>query len=174
MATPHARIQGNPAARLTIFEYSDFQCPACAHIQPTVQRILELYKGKIRLVFKYYPLTMMHKNALGAAHAAQCAAEQNQFWPYGDELFAKQTQWATLADPTTSFMAIAQDAKLDTVRYATCVADPSKEAIILADVQEGKARQVSATPTFFVGDQRLLGGFFEADGARTIERELRK
>src|SRR5579862_6338053 len=66
--TPAARQTGDPHAPVVIVEYSDFQCPSCAHIQPTVHNFLQVYKGKIRLVFKYFPLTHIHRNALPAAH----------------------------------------------------------------------------------------------------------
>lgn len=174
LATPKARQLGDPSAPVIILEYSDFQCPACARAVPVVKSFLDMYKGKIRIAFKYFPLRTIHPNALASAHAAQCAAEQNQFWPYGDKLFETQPQWAPLTNPTTHFMAIAQDLHLDAAKFSSCFADPAREKIIEADAQEGKARNVNATPTFFVGDQRLVGGVFDADGARAIERELRK
>ena len=101
----------------------------CAHIQPALHQLLDTYKGKVRLAYKYFPLTTMHKNALPSAHAAQCAAEQNQFWAYEDQLFQTQPQWAVLADPTTSYVAIAQDgASRHESRFNACYADPSKLA----------------------------------------------
>lgn len=173
-ATPRARIEGDSHAPLTIVEYSDFQCPSCARIQPTLSAFLDTYKGKIRLAYKYFPLTMMHKNAMAAAHAAQCAAEQNKFWPFQDQLFATQGEWENLSDPTTNFMAIGAQAQLDPTAFGACYTDPSRLQIIQKDMAEGQAREVNATPTFFVGDERLVGGVFATDGARAIERELRK
>ena len=173
LATPSARQEGDPNAKVLLVEYSDFQCPMCAHIQPTLNQFMDTYKGKIRLAYKYFPLNM-HKNALPSSHAAQCAAEQNQFWPYKDQLFQTQAQWATLADPTTSYMAIAQTVHLDMNRFAACYADPSKMAEVEQDRAEGEARQINATPTLFIGDERLVGSYIETDGARMIERELRK
>src|SRR5437773_10245188 len=76
LATPKARQLGDPHAPVLLVEYSDFQCPMCARVQPTLHQFLELYKGKVRLAYKYFPLKM-HKNAVVAAHAAECAAEQN-------------------------------------------------------------------------------------------------
>ena len=71
-------------------------------------------------------------------------------------------------------MAIAQDVKLDIPKFRACYADPSRLAAIEKDAQEAQARQVTATPTFFVGGERLVGQVFASDGARTIEKELRK
>ena len=108
------------------------------------------------------------------AHAADCAAIQDRFWPYHDRLFQSQKDWAPLLDPTTSFMAIAQEAKLDIPRFKACYADPSRIPIIEQDAFEAQARQVTATPTFFIGDERLVGMVLASDGARTIEKALRQ
>jgi protein-disulfide isomerase len=172
LAAPKARQTGDPKAKVVIVEYSDFQCPSCAMLQPTVHQFLDVFKGKIRVIYKYYPLKM-HKNAMPAAHAADCAAAQDQFWPYHDQLFKTQTAWAPLADATTSFMAIAQDVKLDIPKFTACYTDPSRVAAIEQDVKEAQARQVAATPTFFIGDERLVGTVFATDGARAINRALR-
>jgi protein-disulfide isomerase len=174
LSVPPARQLGPSSASVTIFEYSDFQCPSCSHAQEPLHRLMDAYKGIVRLAYKYFPLKM-HKNAMPAAHAAECAAAQNKFWPFHDQLFQTQNAWGPLTDPTTSFMAIAQSSQLDIPVFTTCYADPSRMGAIQDDMAEGNRREVKATPTFFIGDTRLVGGGpLEGDGARTIERELRK
>jgi len=173
-AAPKERQIGEPGAKVVIVEYSDFQCPSCAHIEPTIHQLMDIYKGKVRFIYKYYPLTKIHKNAMPAAHAAECAAAEKQFWPYHDRLFQTQMAWENLQDPTTSFMAIAQDVKLDIPTFQSCYADPSRLAPIELDAKEAQDRQVTATPTFFVGDERLVGEVFATDGARVIDREIRQ
>ena len=173
LATPPARQIGDPKARVAIVEYSDFQCPTCARVEPTIRQFLDLYKGKIRFIYKYFPLKM-HPNALPAARAADCAADQKQFWPYHNRLFETQMSWSTLPNPTTSFMAIAGEVKLDIPKFAACFADPSRVMMIEKDLKEGVGRQVNATPTFFIGDERLVGPVFVTDGARAIEKALRQ
>ncbi len=174
LATPKSRQTGDPHAPVTIVEYSDFQCPSCAKMQTTVHNLLQTYQGKIRVMYKYYPLIKIHKNAMAAAQAAECAADQNQFWPFEDQLFATQDAWKDLQNPTTSYLAIALPLKIDVARFQTCLNDPLKIPIIEHDAAEARDRQVTATPTFFVGDERLVGGVFATDGARAIEKELRK
>jgi protein-disulfide isomerase len=174
LAAPQARQLGDPKAKVVIVEYSDFECPMCARIEPTIHQIMDIYKGKTRLIYKYYPLTRIHQNAMPAAHAAECAAAQGRFWPYHDRLFETQTAWASLQDPTTSFMAIAQEVNLDLSKFSACRADPQREIPIEQDVKEAQERQVTATPTFFVGDERLVGQVFATDGARTLDREIRQ
>ena len=78
LASPKARQKGDPKAKVVIVEYSDFQCPSCARMSPVAQQFLDLYKGKVRLIYKYYPLIKIHKNAMPAAHAAECAAADGQ------------------------------------------------------------------------------------------------
>jgi len=173
LATPPARQIGDPKAKVVIVEYSDFQCPTCAHVEPAIRQFLDIYKGKIRLIYKYFPLKM-HPNAMPAARAADCAADQKQFWPYHNRLFDTQMSWATLSNPTTTFMAIAQEVKLDIPKFTGCYADPSRVAMIEQDLKEGVERQVNATPTFFIGDERLVGQVMATDGARTIEKALRQ
>jgi protein-disulfide isomerase len=174
MAAPQTRQTGDSHAKVVIVEYSDFQCPSCALVEPTIHSLLDTYKGKIRFIYKYYPLTKIHPNAMPAAHAAECAGDQKQFWPYHDRLFAAQISWAPLPDPTTSFTAIAQDVKLDIPKFTSCYADPSRLTMIEQDAKEAVAREVTATPTFFVGDDRLVGQVFMTDGARAVEKALRQ
>lgn len=173
LATPKARRTGAPNAKVVIVEYSDFQCPTCANIEPTIHQFLEMYKGKIAFIYKYYPLTKIHPNSMAAAHTAECAALQDKFWPVHDKLFQTQLSWAPLKDPTTSFMAIAQGASLDMSQFQSCYADPTKTGPIEQDALEAQQRLVTATPTFFVGDDRLVGTVFATEGARTIERAIR-
>ena len=174
LATPQSRQLGALSSKVLIVEYSDFQCPMCANIFPTVHQMLDLYKGKVRFAYKYYPLTTIHKNAMSSAHAAECAAEQDKFFPYADGLFQHQREWAPLLDPTTWYAALADQGRLKRSTFDACLRDPSKETIIKQDADEARARQVNATPTFIIGDERLVGGLFASDGARTIEKELRK
>jgi protein-disulfide isomerase len=174
LAAPKTRQTGDAKAKVTIVEYSDFQCPSCASVDPTVHQYLQIYKGKIRLIYKYYPLVKIHKNAMSSAHAAECAADQNHFWPYHDRLFQTQLSWSGLEDPTTSYMAIAQEVSLNIPKFQACYTDPTKVKVIEQDALEAQAHQISATPTFIIGDDRLVGAQVVSDGARFIERALRR
>jgi protein-disulfide isomerase len=130
LSVPPARQKGPSSARVVIFEYSDFQCPSCSHAQEPLHHLMDLYQGKVRLAYKYFPLTNVHRNAIPAAHAAECAAAQNKFWPFHDQLFQTQVAWGPLSNPTTSFMAIAQSSQLDIPAFSACYAKKiSKKAI---------------------------------------------
>lgn len=172
--TPKTRQKGDPKAKIVITEYSDFQCPSCANIQPTLHQLLEAHAGEVRLAYKYYPLERIHRNALPAAHAAECAADQNQFWPYHDELFARQKIWSALPDPTSSFLTLAADLRLDSQRFADCLKDESKRLAIKIDQVEGDKQLVESTPTFFIGDERYVGKVFAVEADRAIQRAARR
>jgi len=80
-------ITGTANASITIIEYSDFQCPFCKRFYPTTQQVLKDYQGKVRLVYRHFPLTQIHPYAQAMAEASECAAEQGKFWEYVDALF---------------------------------------------------------------------------------------
>ncbi len=91
-----APVQGAANAKVTIVEFSDFQCPFCERAFPTINQIMSEYKGKVKLVYKHFPLTSIHPYAQPAALAAECAREQNKFWDFHDLLFQNQNTWVNL------------------------------------------------------------------------------
>ena len=96
IALGDAQVKGDKNAKVTIIEYSDFQCPFCQKSFMTMNQILNDYKGKVRLAYKHLPIQSIHPNAQIAAEAAECAGEQNKFWEYHDTLFNKQQEWSSL------------------------------------------------------------------------------
>lgn len=155
-------IAGNPVlgpdnALVTIIEFSDYQCPYCRQVQPALKRILTEYEGKVKLVFRDFPLRNIHPQAQKAAEAAHCAGEQQKFWPYHDKLFASTS--LQLED----LKKYAQELELNTEHFATCL-DSNKHAHgIDEDMQAGQQVGVSATPSFFVNG-------FPLSGAASYER----
>ncbi len=89
-------IRGDKNAKITIVEFSDFQCPFCEKVFPTVEQVLKEYNGKIKLVYRHYPLVTIHPRAQIAAEAAECAKDQGKFWEFHDQLFAQQADWSSL------------------------------------------------------------------------------
>lgn len=92
----NANTQGNPNAKVTIIEYSDFQCPYCEQAFPTVKKILKDYGDKIYFAYKQFPLTSIHPHAEKTAEISLCAADQGKFWQMHDALFGSQGDWAGL------------------------------------------------------------------------------
>ncbi len=92
----NGQTKGPADAKITLVEYSDFQCPYCSRAEPTVEQLLKDYEGKIRLVYKEYPLTQIHPNAFAASEFALCAGDQGKYWEAHDLLFTNQAEWSSL------------------------------------------------------------------------------
>jgi protein-disulfide isomerase len=152
-----ARTRGEAGAPVTIVEYSDFECPACRVAEPPLRQIMELYKGKVRLIFKHFPLEMMHHTARFAAQSAQCASKQGKFWELHDLLYDKQPDWAQAQDPRAALLKLAATVKLDPKELEACSSAKETNAAIDADVQDGNDRFVYSTPTFFIDGKRFVG-----------------
>jgi protein-disulfide isomerase len=158
--------KGPATAAVEIVEFSDFQCPYCLAAHPTVQKLLETYGDRVRLVYRNFPLAN-HPNARPAAEAAQCANEQGQFWAYHDRLFANPSQ---LND--ADLKRHAAELRLDTSRFNACVDSHKYKDIVDADLKAGQDAGVSGTPAFFINGRELTGAQpFEAF-RRIIDEEL--
>jgi len=165
-------IIGNPNAPITIIEFSDFQCPFCArfHIQ-TLPLILEQYieQGKVKLVFRDFPIQSIHPNALPASVAAECANEQGKFKEMHDMLFDNQNQWSKqeTADALSLFSSYAIEIQLDQEAFDSCLTSGKYIEEIRKDLDDGRDYGVSGTPGFFVGNELI--GFVELKGAQPFE-----
>ncbi|MDE2490468.1 MAG: DsbA family protein [Elusimicrobia bacterium] len=170
---PAFRQDGPADAPVVVAEFSDFQCPACLAAEPTVRQLRAYYKGRLRFVFKHFPLRM-HEWARPAAIAAECAGRQGRFWPYHDMLYDHQDQWTN--DKYDSFLTgYAKKVGLDLPAWQACRKDPSAAAAVQADVREGDDAWVTGTPTFFINGKRFVGKLQLAElGTLWIDRELKK
>jgi len=148
-------VMGSDSAPVEVVEYSDFECPFCARFanlqMPAVRRQL-IETGLVRWRFRDFPLPG-HPYSRYAAHAAQCAGEQNRFWEMHDALFADHSWAQTGKNPRGLFNSMAQRVGLDMGAYAACMAANRYAARIEASRLEGEARGVGGTPTFFVNGQ---------------------
>lgn len=145
-------ILGNKDAKVTIVEFSDFECPFCSHAADAVHEVEKKYAGKVRVVFRDFPLSF-HANAKAAAIAANCAKEQDKFWPFHDQLFKNQK-----ALEPTAFKTYARVAGLDGEKFDTCLASNPYAAEVEKDVKDGEALGVEGTPTFFVNGRPVTAG----------------
>ena len=165
-------IIGNPDAPITIIEFSDFQCPFCArfHIQ-TLPLILEEYieQGKVKLVFRDFPIQSIHPNALPASVAAECANEQGKFKEMHDLLFNNQNEWnkQETADALSSFSQYATKIQLEQETFDSCLTNGKYIEEIKKDLDDGRDYGVSGTPGFFVGNDQI--GYVELKGAQPFE-----
>jgi len=145
-------IRGDFNAPITLVEFSDFECPFCARHFPTLNEILREYQGKVRLVYKHFPLPF-HPNAQKAAEASECAAEQGKFWEYHDKLFENFSEGYSLE----KFKQWAKDLGLDSDRFDNCLNSGKYSQKVQKDIQEGNQKGVEGTPATFVNGQLISG-----------------
>jgi predicted DsbA family dithiol-disulfide isomerase len=157
--------KGSANPRVTIVEFSDFECPFCNQVQSTLKQIMEGYGRDVRLVFKHLPLDG-HRNAFPAARAAYCAAQQDRFWQFHDALFSAQD----LSPP--ALQKIASDLGLGQERFQTCLNSEQSRAAILKDLEAAKLFRIDSTPSFIVNGKLIKGAVSFTDFQRIIEQEL--
>lgn len=166
--SPDAPAEGPADAPVTVVEFSDFQCPFCARVNPTIEKMMKNYQGKVRLVYRQFPLTNIHPNAMRAAEASLCAKEQDKFWQMHDAMFANQG--ALSAD---GLKATAAKLGMDSDKFNQCLDSNKYQDAVLADRQAGAAVGVRGTPALFVNGQPVSGGAVAYEKlAGIIDREL--
>ena len=159
---------GPANAPITIVEFSEFQCPYCAKVQPTLKKLKERYGDKIRIVFRNFPLPR-HDDAPKAAEAASCADEQGKFWEMHDKLFANTSK---LQVP--DLKRYAAELGLETARFDQCLDTGKYTARWLADKKDASNYGVSGTPAFFINGRMISGAVPYDDFVFIIEEELQR
>ncbi len=178
LVRPDSYSLGPADARVTVVEFLDPECEACAAFSPVVKKLLKDYEGRIRLVVRYMPL---HPNSLAAATFTEGAGEQGKYWQAQEMLFQKQPEWGTKHGPqataekvdiTALFRKYAMELGLDLDKMDTAFTENRYQAKIQRDLNDGRSLGVRQTPTFFVNGRRLAR-FSEADLRALIDDELR-
>ncbi len=142
---------GSAKAPVTLVVFSDFQCPFCSRLEPTLKQVEQAYGAKVRLVWKHQPLPM-HPNAMPAALAAEAAREQGKFWPMHDKLFESQQQ---LSDAT--YERIATEVGLDVARWRSAYASAKYRARVEEDMRQAAQLGIDGTPTMVVNGEKVVG-----------------
>jgi len=175
MITKDAKqVKGQEGARVTIVEFTDYQCPYCArYVEEAYQEIMKQYleKGQVKYILRDLPLPF-HANAVPAAVAARCAGQAGKYWEMHDKLFGSQEEWSSLTPPTDKFVAYAGALGLDTGKFRSCLADPAIKTEVEADGEMASKIGASGTPTFFVNGKALVGAQPFASFKELIEAEL--
>lgn len=142
--TDKDHIRGDKNAPVTLIEYSDFECPFCERFTPTVDQVMADYKGKVRLVYRHFPLSF-HPESEPAAEASECAAEQGKFWEYHDKLFANQESLGA-----TYYPQLAKELGLNVGKFNDCLASDRMLVVVRAQYQGGATAGVNGTPGSFI------------------------
>jgi len=162
-----ARLRGDPHAPVMIVEFSDFQCPFCRKLQPTLKNLLAKYNGKISLAYRDFPLRGMHGAAELGAESSRCAGEQGRFWEYHDLLFANPEK----LNPS-SLLELARGLKLDDRQFESCLSSGKHRAAVENDLQDGIHAGVMGTPAIFINGTLLRGAQPQSAFEEAIESEL--
>src|SRR6266705_3000471 len=162
-----ARLRGDPKAPVVIVEFSDFQCPYCQAVAPTLKKLLLKYEGRVSLAYLDLPLRDIHPQAQSAAEASRCAGEQGKFWEYHDLLFANQSK---LDRP--GLIEHARKLQLDDKRFEACLTGGKFRTAVSSDAQDGMRAGVNGTPAFFINGRFLSGNQPQDAFEKAIEAEL--
>jgi protein-disulfide isomerase len=152
---------------VTIEEFGDYQCPPCGTLHPELKKIAAEYGSKVNMIFRNFPLTTNHKNALAAAQAAEAARLQGHFDEMHDRIYEHQADWKDLPDPRDLFATYAKDIRLDLKRFAQDREGTEVQQKIAFDQQTGMARGVTGTPTVFVEGRQMKPEVTNLEGIRS-------
>ncbi len=166
-----SHTKGNAAASVSLVEYSDFQCPACAQFYPVVNEIMDQYGDRIAFEYKHFPLISIHPNAMGAAKAAEAAGQQGKFFEMHDKLFENQSVWSNSANPTAFFLTYAEELSLDVELFKRHLKSAMIENSIEDSFNAARDLGLSGTPTFYLNGTQMEFSTF-ADFRSQIEAAL--
>ena len=165
-------VRGPATAPITIVEYSDYQCPYCARVNPTLDRVRQSYGDRVRLVFKDFPLPI-HPEAPKASEAAYCAGDQGKYWEMHDRLFANQQMLQVPA-----LKQHAAELKLDAAAFGQCLDSGKHAARVAENKKSGEKLGISSTPTLYVNGRPVVGAqpfeHFKTVIDEELERTTRK
>ena len=152
---------------MTIIEFSDFQCPYCSRVNPTLARLKDRYGDSIRIVFRDFPILQLHPQAAKAAEAGACANEQGKFWPMHDLMFAYQQRL-----DVASLKQHAATIGLDAAAFEKCLDSGKHTAEWQKDSSDAEKAGVQSTPAFFVNGRPLVGAQPYEAFAEVVNDEL--
>jgi protein-disulfide isomerase len=155
-------VLGDAGAAVTIIEFGDYQCPSCRAFWRDVEpRLKKEYidTGKVKLVFRDFPIVQNHPEAIVAAVAAQCAADQGKYWQYHDKLFREQDNrgQGIIRFKVTDLKKWAADLRLDVAAFNQCIDSERHKDEVAKDHADGEDIGIRGTPTFFING-RFIGG----------------
>ncbi len=160
-------LRGPEDAPVLIVEFSDYECPYCRRVQPTMKKLREKYKDQLRWGFKDLPLVKIHPEATRAAIAARCAGDQNKFWDYRDALFEAKKLTGDL------YPGLAEQLNLDTETFMSCLETKKYQANVNEDSAEAAELGFTGTPSFLVNGIALVGALPISAFESVIDLELK-
>jgi protein-disulfide isomerase len=160
--------KGPANAKVTVLEFSDFQCPYCKRGRDTMEELLKAYPNDVKVVFKHYPLPF-HKEAEPAARASWAAQQQGKFWEYHDILFNNQDKLGS-----DFYLATARELKLDEAKFKADMASEAAAKQVKEDADAGSKNGIQGTPGFFVNGVAVKGAYPTSHFKTLVDRWLNK
>lgn len=148
-------VRGDENASVVLIEYGDFQCPACGAYYPMIKNLENEFAGKMRFVYRHFPLKQIHKNADISARASEAAGKQGKFWEMYDKLFENQTAWSESPDAKKIFTGYAEDLGFNLDIFTEDLDSDDIKNKISNDYESGIKSKVNSTPTFFLNGERV-------------------
>ena len=148
-------IKGNPDAELTLIDYADFRCSACAAYSADTKRLVEEFPKDLRYVFRHFPLVSLHEDAIDISRAAEAAGVQGKFWEMHDLIFQRQSEWEGDTNPVDKFISFAKELGLDEEKYKQDLDNKELNIKINDDLASANQLRLNATPTFFLNGERM-------------------
>lgn len=165
-------MKGNPNAPITIIEFSDYECPFCKKFYTDTLPLIEenyINTGKVNFVYRDFPIQSIHPNAVSTAMAAECADDQEMFWPYHDMIFENKSTWEKQRGQSlvSELVQYADVLGLDTKEFTICLESNKHLDEVRNDLQDGQSYGITGTPGFFIGNDN--SGYIKVSGAKPYQ-----
>lgn len=147
-------VLGPEGAPVTLIEYADFQCPACASAHPVVKELLDAYGANMRYVYRHFPLTQIHPYAMLSAEASEAAAKQGAFFAYHDLLFERQAAW-TNVNARATLISYAEELQLDVDQFVADLNSREAQDRVEHSLRSALNLRLNSTPTFYLNGEHV-------------------
>jgi len=166
-------LMASESSKVTLVEFGDYVCPACAANSPLIEQILTDFAGEITFVFRNYPLSY-HTNAYLASYAVEAAGIQGHYWDMHKKMYATSNEWSGVADPTDIFVGYVKEMGLDTDKFSVDMGSQAVKDAVARDVADGDIIGLTETPTFYLNGNKITLSRDSNQIRNLIQSELAK
>ena len=160
--------------KATLIEYADFQCPACAYYSLIVRQLEEDLRDDLLIVYRYFPLISIHKNAMSSSQAAFAAGKQNKFWEMSDLLYENQENWSDSSNAQEIFTGYAKKLDLDITQFIDDYNAETTKKFITDQMNSGISMGINSTPSFFINGKKIENPRSYDDFKKIVQDEINK
>ncbi|MEZ5305973.1 MAG: thioredoxin domain-containing protein [Pyrinomonadaceae bacterium] len=172
-ATP-ANSMGPEDAKVVVEEFADFQCPTCGVVNPIMKEVVGSFNGRIKFIFRNYPLVQIHQHAYDAATASEAAGVQGKYWQMQEMIFKNQPTWSSKPTARPTFKEYAQQLGLDVEKFESDSLSLVTKTRVDNDIARGRALGISSTPTVLINGKPVPFEQLKVDSLKSlIEAELK-